>query len=114
VTGTVDPAVAARLAELHRALAEEYEKLAGDATETSGTGLASLGGGEAECRTDAMPAEKPSLLTAAQLAAELQVDPRTLRRMRAAGEGPKPVTVRGRDRWRREAVDRWLARRQGS
>lgn len=104
------------LASILMDLAELGRKL----VETSESALALLAQREAECRSpepdpaakDSMSIDKPMLMTGAQVAEELQVTLRTLRRMRAAGEGPKPIEVRGALRWRRVAVERWVARRE--
>ena len=61
-----------------------------------------------------MPAKDPrdALLTAKDLAGLLNVDIRTLRRLRHLGDVPKPITVGGVLRWRPDDVDAWLARRR--
>jgi predicted DNA-binding transcriptional regulator AlpA len=84
---------------------------------TSESALALLAKDEAECRSDeptAMPAPptETALLTGREVVALLKVSDRTFRRLRASGQGPQPVKVGGAMRWRREAVLRWLARRQ--
>jgi len=48
------------------------------------------------------------MLTKRQAASLLGVHVRTLDRMRAAGEGPKAIRVRGAVRYRGRDVDRWL------
>lgn len=49
------------------------------------------------------------LMTAEQVAALLQVDRRTLRRMVLLGEVPAPITIGARTiRWRRRTLERWL------
>lgn len=51
----------------------------------------------------------PSLLIdVAELARLLAVDERTLRRMRAANEIPKPVAMRGHPRWRRAEIEQFV------
>ncbi|MFN0009297.1 MAG: helix-turn-helix transcriptional regulator [Planctomycetota bacterium] len=103
------------VAELLEAAARELRSASG----TWGIGLHTLLEPEAECvpesntpPRDAMPIEKPMLMTAAQVAAEFQIHERTLGRMVAAGEGPKPIKVRGATRFRRTAVEKWVARRE--
>lgn len=100
--------VLADLAATGRKLAENCEKA-----------VALLERAEAQCESPAretaptpMPIEKPMMMTVAQVARELQVHVRTLTRMVAAGEGPKPIKVRGATRFRRVAVERWIARRE--
>jgi predicted DNA-binding transcriptional regulator AlpA len=51
-------------------------------------------------------------LTTSGLANMLGVHPRTIQRMRTAGEGPKPIGVRGALRYRRKDVERWLEGRR--
>jgi excisionase family DNA binding protein len=57
-----------------------------------------------------MPAKDPrdALLTAKDVAGLLNVDIRTLRRLRHLGDVPKPITVGRVLRWRRRDLDRWL------
>ncbi len=52
------------------------------------------------------------LLTAAELAALLQIDERTLRELRHAGKVPEPLSVGKRLRWRRRDVEAWMAKRK--
>lgn len=110
----VDPgALAADL----RLLAEVAARLAGN-LESS---LASLGRGEAGCGRDGNPGAtgEPAvnlpdgLLDAEALSGLLGIDARTLRRWRAEGRCPAPLkrVGRGRPRWSRAAVARWIARR---
>jgi len=47
-------------------------------------------------------------LTQAETAALLGVHPRTLQRLRAAGAGPKRITIGTAVRYRRQDVERWL------
>ena len=80
--------------------------------ETSESALALLGKHEAECPVSMpTPQNEPPILTAGEVAEMLRVNERTFRRLRASGQGPQPVKVRGAVRWRREAVERWIARR---
>jgi predicted DNA-binding transcriptional regulator AlpA len=61
------------------------------------------------CHDRRMPDE---YLTASQLAAELQLSPRTLANWRWSGGGPPFVKVgAGAVRYRRRDVDSWLAKR---
>ena len=58
------------------------------------------------------PDAVPSLLTAGDVAGLLRVAPRTVQRMVAAGEFPRPIPITpGRARWRRSDVDAWLEQR---
>ncbi len=49
-----------------------------------------------------------TLLSTAQLAAELGVTPGTLRNWRTAGRGPRGARIGGRVRYRRADVDTWI------
>lgn len=53
--------------------------------------------------------ETPDLMSTAQLAAELQVSPKTLSNQRSRREGPPYVKVGGAVRYSRAAVAQWLA-----
>lgn len=53
--------------------------------------------------------ESAALLTAKQVAAWLQISQRTLWRMRSAGQLPEPLRVGGTVRWRKDALEAWLA-----
>lgn len=53
--------------------------------------------------------ESAALWTAKQVAAWLQISQRTLWRMRSAGQLPDPLRVGGTVRWRKDALDAWLA-----
>ncbi len=101
-----------------RLLAEVAARLAGNLE----SGLALLGGPEAPVEQDGSPRpggepkvnhDPDSLLDAEALASLLGVDQRTLRRWRAEGHCPAPLkrVGKGRPRWTRAAVTRWLARR---
>lgn len=50
----------------------------------------------------------PSLLDSKTVAAYLRVSEATLCRMRQDRSGPPFITVRGRPRYRRIAIDRWI------
>jgi excisionase family DNA binding protein len=50
-----------------------------------------------------------TLLSTAQLAAELGVTAGTLRNWRSAGRGPRGARIGGRVRYRRADVDAWVA-----
>ncbi|WP_028245495.1 helix-turn-helix transcriptional regulator [Pseudoclavibacter soli] len=52
-------------------------------------------------------AELP-LLTIKDLASLLNVSEKTIRNLRAKGQGPRAVKIGGSVRWRRETVDRYL------
>lgn len=53
------------------------------------------------------------LMKPEELAAEWQVSPKTLANLRSRHEGPPFVRVLGCIRYSRQAVDEWLAKRQG-
>ena len=57
-----------------------------------------------------MPSKDPrdALMTAKDVAGLLNVDIRTLRRLRHLGDVPKPITVGRVLRWRRRDIARWL------
>jgi prophage regulatory protein len=58
--------------------------------------------------------EFPSLITAKELAALLQVSTRTVWRLRKAGEIPEPLRIGGMVRWRLDAVHAWLSEKRPS
>jgi hypothetical protein len=104
------PERALAIAQALEQLAGEYRLLAG----SSRGDLASLA--RAEPCHDSMgnypetvaPERDRLTLTTNGLANMLGVHPRTIQRMRTAGEGPKPIGVRGALRYRRKDVERWL------
>ena len=49
--------------------------------------------------------------TEPELAAELRVNPRTLKRWRIRGDGPPMVRIGRRPYYSRAAVDKWLGQR---
>ena len=49
------------------------------------------------------------LLTVQQVAKLLQVSPRSVWRLRSAGEIPEPVKIGGAVRWIGEEIHRWIA-----
>jgi len=53
--------------------------------------------------------EGPLLITAAELAALLQVSTRTLWRLNSARKLPQPVRLGGVVRWRLDEVRNWIA-----
>lgn len=57
------------------------------------------------------PAPPSNLMDAAEVAAELGVNVRTLRRMRHEGQAPEPIKIGNALRWRRADVDRFLRAR---
>jgi predicted DNA-binding transcriptional regulator AlpA len=61
-----------------------------------------------EARAQAAREGMDSLITASELAAILAVNPRTLRRMAAAGELPKSVSITSKPRWRRSDVAKFI------
>jgi len=52
--------------------------------------------------------ELPALMTARELAAQLRIDTRTLRRWRAAGLVPEPLVFGRSVRWRRTEIEKWI------
>lgn len=52
--------------------------------------------------------EVPQLLTAARLAAILDISVRTLRRLQATGRLPHSIRLGGSVRWRAEEVQAWI------
>lgn len=59
---------------------------------------------------DTAPATR-ALMDAAEVAAEFNVNVRTLRRMRHEGAAPEPIKIGNALRWRRTDVDRFLRAR---
>jgi predicted DNA-binding transcriptional regulator AlpA len=55
------------------------------------------------------PTERPALMTARELAQNLCVDTRTLRRWRAAGLVPEPIQFGRSVRWRRSEIEKWIS-----
>ena len=49
------------------------------------------------------------LLSADRVAAALDISVRSLWRLRAAGQLPKPVKIGGSVRWRHEEIKQWIA-----
>lgn len=99
--------VAEQFSSLTKQLAEHLPVGAG----TPGEALALLGQSEAVMDTDKTGMENTRTkltLTAAETGVLLGLHPRTLSRMRAEGEGPKPIKIRGSLRYRRRDVERWL------
>ncbi len=47
-------------------------------------------------------------MTTEELADELRVDARTIRRWDSAGKIPKPIRLGSAKRWSRDVVERWL------
>lgn len=52
---------------------------------------------------------KAALITAAELAALMQISQRTLWRLLSAGKVIEPVRIGGNTRWRLSEVERWIA-----
>jgi len=50
-----------------------------------------------------------ALLTTDDLARLLRCSPRSIRRLADQGSVPRPVKIGGLVRWRRAAIDKWLA-----
>jgi excisionase family DNA binding protein len=61
-------------------------------------------------QTAVSDAKHDPLMTPAELAALLQVDQRTLRQLRHEGSVPKAITLGRSPRWRRTAIEAWLAK----
>ena len=97
----------ARLASLHREQASVLDSLAANLAEA----LAVLAAPRPVVSMVKQPTE---FLTAAEFAALLRVDQRTLRALRHAGDVPAPIMIGTRPRWRRADVDAWLAERGAS
>lgn len=57
----------------------------------------------------ASPTVDPVLLTAAQVAAVLQISTRTLWRLLSGRKVPEPVRLGGAVRWRAEDIKNWIA-----
>ena len=93
-----------RLQRALAALIAAVTELAAALAETSRGGLASL---DAVEPLQDQPDMK-LVLTPAEFAAMIGVHPRTVQRMRAAGQGPKAICVRGAVRYRCRDVERWL------
>ena len=55
------------------------------------------------------PIEPPLLLSAADLAHLLSIGTRTVWRLRDAGDLPAPIRLGKLIRWRKAAIERWLA-----
>jgi predicted DNA-binding transcriptional regulator AlpA len=58
---------------------------------------------------ESLPDEPSWLLTARQLAEQLQVSPRSIWRLRKAGQLPEPLVIGGAVRWDRQVVREWIA-----
>lgn len=58
---------------------------------------------------DLIPEAAPALMTSAELAGELQISERTVRRLEITGKiGPRPIHIGRAVRYRREEVTKWL------
>lgn len=55
--------------------------------------------------------QRSPVMTPDDVAAMLQINVRTLRRMRLAGELPEPLLFGTRTRWRRADIEKWIAER---
>lgn len=58
------------------------------------------------------PSPETELLSVDDLAARLQVAPRTVRRWCGEGKLPAAIEFGGLLRWRRDAVEEWIAERE--
>lgn len=52
--------------------------------------------------------DKPTLLSANQVATMMQISVRTVWRLLSAGELIEPVRMRGNTRWRRRELEEWI------
>lgn len=95
-----------RIAGLHGELAQACEALA----EQAGNALADVGRLSLTRVTPVKPStpKDPGVLRPSELAALLQVVPRTLRRMELDGRIPAPIGSGRMKRWRRADIQRWL------
>lgn len=86
-------------------LARDLRHLADCANRLAGT----LEGGLAHLdQREQSQSEMKLTLTPAETAALLGLHVRTLQRLRAAGAGPKPITIGSAVRYKRKAVEAWL------
>jgi excisionase family DNA binding protein len=60
-------------------------------------------------RTEPIDATRPLMVTAEELAGELQISERTLWRLLSSGQLIEPIRIGRSVRWRREEVERWIA-----
>jgi predicted DNA-binding transcriptional regulator AlpA len=112
VTAPLNPDFARILSDL----AEVGQRL----SRTCEEGLALLRAGEAECRSPGnepeaqMPTSPTALMTRREIAALLRIDARTLSRWRSDPNVgfPEPCHRARVLRWRRTAIERWLAARE--
>ena len=74
----------------------------------AGLGAGPLGGFEAD------QDGAGGVLTTAEVASLLRVDPKTISRWLAAGEMPAPIAIKGVRRWRRSVIEAWLLEQEGS
>lgn len=56
----------------------------------------------------AAPGPDPLLLSTSELARELRLSPKTIRRLNESGKLPRPIHIGHSLRWRREDVAKWL------
>jgi predicted DNA-binding transcriptional regulator AlpA len=110
----------ARLAALHRQLADAYDDLLAGGAEDLGTVDKRLDESSdsrhitsVKCATTNAPAPPRRMLSATALATLLDVDAKTIRRWRGEGKLPEAVVVGGIVRWRPEDVDAWLEEARG-
>ena len=55
------------------------------------------------------PPVAPALMTSVELAAELQISERTVRRLEITGKiGPRPMNIGRAVRYRRDEVEKWI------
>jgi len=56
---------------------------------------------------------EPALLGSTAVAKLLDINPRTFRQLRHAGDAPPSITIGAVAKWRRADVDAWLAEKAG-
>jgi predicted DNA-binding transcriptional regulator AlpA len=56
---------------------------------------------------------EPALLGATAVAKLLDINPRTFRQLRHAGDAPRSITIGAVAKWRRSDIDAWLAEKAG-
>jgi len=93
----------------------EASEILGDLAETGDIQLAAGAGAslmEPVTPVPDQPSPGTDLLSVDDRAETLQVSPRTIRRWRSEGKLPPALEFSGVLRWRREAVERWIAERE--
>lgn len=100
-----------QIADGHATLAQLYSRVASEEQQIQ---LASFGDQSVHADVNEIQAaaHPPKLLSVADLANFLAVDPRTVRRWRTSGELPPAVQLGGVVRWEIEDIEHWLERRK--